>query len=76
VFPLNDAKFLIRLAFLIGFYVFDGGNFGGFRQEFLRCPMVEGFVINKRWRVRCGFCSGHLDKKAKKGEKKGRKTRV
>jgi len=30
VFPPEDAKFLIGLAFLIGFYVFDGANFGGF----------------------------------------------
>jgi len=38
--------------------------------------MVEGFVIDRRWRVQCGTCFGHLDKKAKEGKEKGRKTKV
>jgi len=38
--------------------------------------VVEGFVVNRRWRVQCGFCSGHLDKEAKKGEEKRRKTKA
>ena len=33
--------------------------------------MVEGFVVNKIWRVRCCFRSGHLKKEAKKRERKG-----
>jgi len=38
--------------------------------------MVEGFEIDKRWRVLCGFCSGHFHKKAKEGKEKGRKTKI
>jgi len=35
--------------------------------------MIEGFVVDRRRRVRCNFGSSHLNKKAKEGEKKGRR---
>jgi len=38
--------------------------------------VIEGLVIDRSWMVRCGFGSGHLDKKAKEGEEKGRKMKV
>jgi len=38
--------------------------------------MIEGLVIDRRRMVRCGFGYGHLYKKAKEGEEKGRKTKV
>jgi len=31
--------------------------------------MVKGFVVNRGWRVRCCFRSGHLKKEAKKRRK-------
>jgi len=76
VFPPKHTMLFISLALPVRYYVFVGGYLGSFDQDFIRCPTVEGFVIDRRRRVRCGFCSGHLDKKAKKGEEKGRKTRV
>ena len=76
MFPPKNSKLLIGLAFLIGLYIFVRGYFGSFSQEFSRSPMIKGFVFDRRKRVRCNFGSGHLDKKAKEGEKKGRrKTR-
>jgi len=32
--------------------------------------MVEGFVVNRSWRVWCCFRYGHLKKEAKKRERK------
>jgi len=59
VFPPKDLKLLIRLALLIGIYVFVGGYLGSFSQEFIRSPVIKGFVINKRKRVRCSFVASH-----------------
>jgi len=36
--------------------------------------VIEGLVIDRRRRVRCGFGFDHLDKKAKEGEEKGKKN--
>jgi len=66
----------ISLALLVRYYVFVGGYLGSFSQEFIRSPVIEGFVIDRRRRVQCGFGSGHLDKKAKEEEEKGRKMKV
>jgi len=67
---------IVRFTLSIRLDVFEGFHLGSLGQKVLKCLVVEDFVIDRRWRVQCGFCSGHLDKKAKKREKKGRKTRV
>jgi len=41
----------ISLALPVRYYVFVRGYLGSFGQEFIRCPTVEGFVIDRRRRV-------------------------
>jgi len=48
-----------------------GVELGGLSQKGFESPSIEYLVVNRRWRFRCCFRSGHLKKEAKKRERKG-----
>jgi len=73
VFPPKHMMLFISLTLLVCYYVFVGGYLRSFNQEFIRSPVIEGFVIDKRRRVRCGFGSGHLIRKLKRERRKEEK---
>jgi len=62
----EGMELVVRIALFVRIDVFKGFHLGSLGQKVLWCPVVEGFVVKRRWRVWCGFCYGHLEKKAKK----------